>query len=204
MPGTRWLAPQQIGLSALSAVGGRIPHCGQPLSLEGVSHMGSGSVVSGVVGQQICCYGSVSARRGVAVCRDAQRVVAVGQRSRERSLQMQVANDVASAKELPSCEARPGRRVNNSAAGKLLLRHAQVTDLAVNTAASGNNAAAIQFLDDRQSQQRTAPAIAPLTGPDGRTGGQRSPAGPRGAGLQACEPRRLHLGAAGLRRTPAP
>ena len=32
---------------------------------------------------------------------------------------MQVANDAASAKELPSCEARPGRRVNNSAAGKL-------------------------------------------------------------------------------------
>ena len=31
----------------------------------------------------------------------------------------QVANDVASAKELPSREARPGRRVNNSAAGKL-------------------------------------------------------------------------------------
>ena len=33
---------------------------------------------------------------------------------------MQVANDVASANELPSSEARPGRRVNNSAAaGKL-------------------------------------------------------------------------------------
>ena len=32
---------------------------------------------------------------------------------------MQVPNDVASAKELPSCEARPGRRVNNSASGKL-------------------------------------------------------------------------------------
>ena len=32
---------------------------------------------------------------------------------------MQVANNAASAKELPSCEARPGRRVNNSAAGKL-------------------------------------------------------------------------------------
>ena len=62
---------------------------------------------------------AVSARRGVAVCRDAQRVVAVGQRSRERSPQMQVANDVTSAK-LPSREARPGRRVNNSAAaGKL-------------------------------------------------------------------------------------
>ena len=30
---------------------------------------------------------------------------------------MQVANDVASAKE--RCEARPGRRVNNSPAGKL-------------------------------------------------------------------------------------
>ena len=29
---------------------------------------------------------------------------------------MQVANDVASAKELPTREARPGRRVNNSAA----------------------------------------------------------------------------------------
>ena len=32
---------------------------------------------------------------------------------------MQVANDDASANELPSREARPGRRVNNSAAGKL-------------------------------------------------------------------------------------
>ena len=32
---------------------------------------------------------------------------------------MQVANDVASLNELPSCEARPGRRVNNSASGKL-------------------------------------------------------------------------------------
>ena len=36
---------------------------------------------------------------GVAACRDAQRVVAVGQRSRERSHEVQVANDVASAKE---------------------------------------------------------------------------------------------------------
>ena len=51
----------------------------------------------------------------MAVCRDAQRVVAVGQRSRERSPQMQVANNVTN--ELPSREARPGRRVNNSAAG---------------------------------------------------------------------------------------
>ena len=33
---------------------------------------------------------------------------------------MQVANDVASANELPSREARPGRRVNNSAAARKL------------------------------------------------------------------------------------
>ena len=39
----------------------------------------------GVVGQQGCCYGGVSARRGVAVCRDAQRVITVGQRSRLRT-----------------------------------------------------------------------------------------------------------------------
>ena len=78
----------------------------------------------GVVGQQGCCYSGVSARRGVAVCRDAQRVVAVGQRSRERSPQMQVANDVTSANELPSREARPGRRVNNSACRKAAGRQA--------------------------------------------------------------------------------
>ena len=69
----------------------------------------------GVVGQQGCCYSGVSARRGVAVCRDAQRVVAVGQRSRERSPQMQVANDVTSANELPSREAR----VNKLQGGEL-------------------------------------------------------------------------------------
>ena len=48
--------------------------------------------------------------------------------------------------------------------------HAQVTDLAVNTAASGNNAAAIQSLDDRVTAELAskldssalAPAIAPL------------------------------------------
>ena len=71
------------------------------------------------MGQQRSREGRVRRCDGVAVCRDAQRVVAVGQRSRERSHEVQVANDVASAKELPSCEARPGRRVNNSAAGKL-------------------------------------------------------------------------------------
>ena len=51
-------------------------------------------------------------RRGVAVCRDAQRVVAVGQRNK-RSPQMQVANDVAFANKVPSCEAaRRGRVVS--------------------------------------------------------------------------------------------
>ena len=69
----------------------------------------------GVVGQQRSREGRVRRCDGVAVCRNAQRVVAVGQRSRERSPQMQVANDVASANKLPSREARPGRRVNNSA-----------------------------------------------------------------------------------------
>ena len=77
-------------------------------------------LLRGVVGQQRSREGRVRRRDGVAVGRDAQRVVAAGQRSRERSLQMQVANDAASANELPSREARPGRRVNNSAAaGKL-------------------------------------------------------------------------------------
>ena len=59
------------------------------------------------------------------------------------------------------------------AAGQLALAltpYAQVTDLAVNTAASGNNAAAIQSLDDRVTAELAskldssalAPAIAPL------------------------------------------
>ena len=105
---------------------------GQQRSCEGAGRLGvlrpPRSVVDqqsihlrrGVVGQQRSREGRVRRCDGVAVGRDAQRVVAVGQRSRERSLQMQVVNDVASANELPSSEARPGRRVNNSAAaGKL-------------------------------------------------------------------------------------
>ena len=104
---------------------------GQQRSRDGAGRLGvlrrSCSVVDqqrvhlrrGVVGQQRSREGRVRRRDGVAVGRDAQRVVAVGQRSRERSFEMQVANDVASANKLPSCEARPGRRVSNSAAGKL-------------------------------------------------------------------------------------
>ena len=69
-------------------------------------------------------------------------------------------------------------------AGQLALTltpYAQVTDLAVNTAASGNNAAAIQSLDDRVTAELAskldssalAPAIAPLaTGHHGRPGGR--------------------------------
>ena len=102
---------------------------------------------------------------------------------------MQVANDAASAKELPS-PPRPARRraprglpevLDNGevtdgthvTAGQLALAltpYAQVTDLAVNTAAAGNNAAAIQSLDDRVTAELAskldssalAPAIAPL------------------------------------------
>ena len=103
---------------------------GQQRSRDGAGRLGvlrrSCSVVDqqrvhlrrGVVGQQRSREGRVRRCDGAAVGRDAQRVVAVGQRSRERSLQMQVANDVASANELPSREARPGRRVNNSAAAE--------------------------------------------------------------------------------------
>ena len=50
-------------------------------------------------------------------------------------------------------------------AGQLALAltpYAQVTDLAVNTAASGNNAAAIQSLDDRVTAACALAAIAPL------------------------------------------
>ena len=64
-------------------------------------------------------------------------------------------------------------------AGQLALAltpYAQVTDLAVNTAASGNNAAAIQSLDDRVTAELAskldssalAPAIAPLATTDGQ------------------------------------
>ena len=66
----------------------------------------------------------------------------------------------------------PGTHVTVTA-GQLALAltpYAQVTDLAVNTAASGNNAAAIQSLDDRVTAELAskldssalAPAIAPL------------------------------------------
>ena len=69
--------------------------------------------------------------------------------------------------------SRATSRGTHVTAGQLALAltsYAQVTDLAVNTAASGNNAAAIQSLDDRVTAELAsklhssalAPAIAPL------------------------------------------
>ena len=46
-----------------------------------------------------------------------------------------------------------------------LTPYAQVTDLAVNTAASGNNAAAIQSLDDRVTAKLDSSALAPAIAP---------------------------------------
>ena len=68
---------------------------------------------------------------------------------------------------LDNAEVTDGTHVT---AGLALTPYAQVTDLAVNTAASGNNAAAIQSLDDRVTAELAskldssalAPAIAPL------------------------------------------
>ena len=102
------------------------------------------------------------------------------------------------------------------AAGQLALPTLKVTDLAVNTAASGNNAAAIQSLDDRVTaklQQRHAghggrqlrpqdgggPALPRHSGEDhaaggGHQGGQRSPGAVTAAALILGPPR----------QTPAP
>ena len=61
------------------------------------------------------------------------------------------------------------------AAGQLALAltpYAQVTDLAVNTAASGNNAAAIQSLDDRITAELASKLDGGGPGQHGRTGGR--------------------------------
>ena len=50
---------------------------------------------------------------------------------------------------LDNGEATDGTHVTAGQLALALTPYAQVTDLAVNTAASGNNAAAIQSLDDR-------------------------------------------------------
>ena len=71
---------------------------------------------------------------------------------------------------LDNGEVTDGTHVTAGQLALALAPYAQVTDLAVNTAASGNNAAAIQSLDDRVTAELAskldssalAPAIAPL------------------------------------------
>ena len=71
---------------------------------------------------------------------------------------------------LDNGEVTDGTHVTAGQLALALTPYAQVTDLAVNTAASGNNAAAIQPLDDRVTAELAskldssalAPAIAPL------------------------------------------
>ena len=71
---------------------------------------------------------------------------------------------------LDNGEVTDGTHVTTGQLALALTPYAQVTDLAVNTAASGNNAAAIQSLDDRVTAELAskldssalAPAIAPL------------------------------------------
>ena len=69
---------------------------------------------------------------------------------------------------LDNGEVTDGTHVTAGQLALALTPYAQVTDLAVNTAASGNNAAAIQSLDDRVTAElaskldSSAPAIAPL------------------------------------------
>ena len=71
---------------------------------------------------------------------------------------------------LDNGEVTDGTHVTAGQLALALTPYAQVTDLAVNTAASGNNAAAIQSLDDQVTAELAskldssalAPAIAPL------------------------------------------
>ena len=67
---------------------------------------------------------------------------------------------------LDNGEVTDGTHVTAGQLALALTPYAQVTDLAVNTAASGNNAAAIQSLDDRVTAELTSKldssAIAPL------------------------------------------
>ena len=71
---------------------------------------------------------------------------------------------------LDNGEVTDGTHVTAGQLALALTPYAQVTDLAVNTAAAGNNAAAIQSLDDRVTAELAskldssalAPAIAPL------------------------------------------
>ena len=92
--------------------------------------------------------------------------------------------DLNIPEDLDNGEVTDGTHVTAGQLALALTPYAQVTDLAVNTAASGNNAAAIQSLDDRVTAELAskldssalAPAIAPLAtggpGHHGRAGGR--------------------------------
>ena len=95
---------------------------------------------------------------------------------------------------LDNGEVTDGTHVTAGQLALALTPYAQVTDLAVNTAASGNNAAAIQSLDDRATAELAskldssalAPAIAPLaTAALATTDGQVAAHGSSIAALQS-------------------
>ena len=65
---------------------------------------------------------------------------------------------------LDNGEVTDGTHVTAGQLALALTPYAQVTDLAVNTAAAGNNAAAIQSLDDRVTAELAAGAGPPRTG----------------------------------------
>ena len=66
---------------------------------------------------------------------------------------------------LDNGEVTDGTHVTAGQLALALTPYAQVTDLAVNTAASGNNAAAIQSLDDRVTAELACSALAPAIAP---------------------------------------
>ena len=66
---------------------------------------------------------------------------------------------------LDNGEVTDGTHVTAGQLALALTPYAQVTDLAVNTAAAGNNAAAIQSLDDRVASKLDSSALAPAIAP---------------------------------------
>ena len=66
---------------------------------------------------------------------------------------------------LDNGEVTDGTHVTAGQLALALTPYAQVTDLAVNTAASGNNAAAIQSLDERVTAKLESSALAPAIAP---------------------------------------
>ena len=84
---------------------------------------------------------------------------------------------------LDNGEVTDGTHVTAGQLALALTPYAQVTDLAVNTAASGNNAAAIQSLDDRVTAELASKldssALAPAIASNGGSPGHHGRAGGR-------------------------